>query len=80
MLDDVLRNQCGQGTDVDQVMVVEDDQVMVVVEDDQVMVVGIAEMDLQETNTREEVMHAHHTEDKTVIPKRNGNLTLKDKD
>jgi len=60
--------------------VVEDDQVMVVVEDDQVMVVDIVETDLLEINTKEEVVHVQHTEDKTAIPTRNGNLTLKDKD
>ena len=74
MWDDVLHNQCVQD--------MEDDQVMVaVVEDDQVMVaVDIAETDRLEINTREEVVHVHHTEDKTAIPTRNGNLTLKDKD
>jgi hypothetical protein len=83
MLDDVLHNQCVQDTDVGQVMaVVVDDQVMAVVVDDQVMavVVDIVETDLLEINTREEVVHVHHTEDKTAIPTRNGNLTLKDKD
>jgi hypothetical protein len=60
-------------------MVAVEDQVMVAVED-QVMVAGIVEMDLQEINTREEVVHVQHTEDKTAIPTRNGNLTLKDKD
>ena len=70
MLDDVLHNQCVQDMDVDQVMVAED----------QAMVADVAEMDLPETNTSEEVVHVHHTEDKTVITKRNGNLTLKDKD
>ena len=88
MLEDVLHNQCVQDTDVDQVMGVEADQVMVAVEDqvmvaveDQVMVaVDIVETDLPETNTKEEEVHAHHMEDKTAIPKRSGNLTLKDKD
>ena len=80
MLDDVLHNQCVQDMEDDQVIVVEDDQVMVVVEDDQVMVVDIAETDLLEINTKEEVVHVQHTEDKTAIPTRNGNLTLKDKD
>ena len=88
MLDDVLHNQCVQDTDVDQVMAVaEIDQVMAVAEDqvmaveDQVMVaVDIVETDLPETNTKEEEVHAHHMEDKTAIVKRNGNLTLKDKD
>ena len=79
MLDDVLHSQCVQDMEDDQVMVVEDDQVMVV-EDDQVMVVDIAETDLLEINTKEEVVHVQHTEDKTAIPTRNGNLTLKDKD
>jgi hypothetical protein len=51
-----------------------------VVEDDQVMAVDIAETDLLEINTKEEVVHVQHTEDKTAIPTRNGNLTLKDKD
>ena len=47
----------------------------------QVMVaVDIVETDLLEINTKEEEVHAHHMEDKTAIPKRNGNLTLKDKD
>ena len=72
MLDDVLHSQCVQD--------MEDDQVMVVVEDDQVMVVDIVETDLLEINTKEEVVHVQHTEDKTAIPTRNGNLTLKDKD
>ena len=63
----------------DQVMVAAEDQVMVAAED-QVMVAGIVEMDLQEINTREEVVHVHHIEDKTAIPTRNGNLTLKDRD
>jgi|ETNmetMinimDraft_1059919.scaffolds.fasta_scaffold09308_8 hypothetical protein len=83
MLDDVLHSQCVQDMEDDQVMavVVEDDQVMaVVVEDDQVMAVDIAETDLLEINTKEEVVHVQHTEDKTAIPTRNGNLTLKDKD
>ena len=80
MLDDVLHNQCVQDTDVDQVMAVaEIDQVMAVAED-QVMAVAEIEMDLPEINTKEEAVHAHHMEDKTAIVKRNGNLTLKDKD
>ena len=81
MLDDVLHNQCVQDMDVDQVMaVVVDDQVMGA-EDEQIMaVVDIAEMDLLETNTKEEVVHVQHTEDKIAIPTRSGNLTLKDKD
>ena len=87
MLDDVSHNQCVQDTDVDQVMVVEIDQVMAVeedqamaVEEDQAMAVDIVKMDLPEINTKEEAVHAHHMEDKTAIVKRNGNLTLKDKD
>ena len=72
MSDDVLHNQCVQGMDADQVMVEETDQVMVVVED-QVMVVDVVEMVQQETNTREEVVHVHHMEDKAAITKRNGN-------
>ena len=71
MLDDVLHNLCVQDTDVDQVMAVAEDQVMAVAE---------IEMDLPEINTKEEAVHAHHMEDKTAIVKRNGNLTLKDKD
>jgi len=80
MLDDVLHNQCVQDTDVDQVMVVEVDQVMVVVEVDQVMVVVEVETVQLEINTKEEVVHEHHTEDKVAITRRSGNLTLKDKD
>ena len=79
MLDDVSHNQCVQDTDVDQVMGVEIDQVMAV-EEDQAMAVDIVKMDLPEINTKEETVHAHHMEDKTVIAKRSGNLTLKDKD
>ena len=71
-LDDVLHNQCVQGMDADQVMVAEADQVMVVAED-QVMVVDVTEMVQQETNTKEEAVHVHHTEDKVVITKRSGN-------
>ena len=80
MLDDVLHNQCVQDMDVDQVMVVEADQVMVAVEDQVMVAVDIVETDLPETNTKEGEVHAHHMEDKTAIPKRSGNLTLKDKD
>ena len=58
--------------DADQVMVVETDQVMVVVED-QVMVADVVEMVQQETNTKEEVVHVHHMEDKVAITKRSGN-------
>ena len=72
MLDDVLHNQCVQDMEEDQVTVVEEDQVTVVAD--------IVETDLPETNTKEEEVHAHHMEDKTAIPKRSGNLTLKDKD
>jgi len=50
------------------------------VEEDQAMAVDIVKMDLPEINTKEETVHAHHMEDKTVIAKRSGNLTLKDKD
>ena len=56
--------------DVDQVMVVEVDQVMVV----EVETVQL------ETNTKEEVAHEHHMEDKVATVRRSGNLTLKDKD
>ena len=72
MLDDVLHNQCVQDMEEDQVTVAEEDQVTVAVD--------IVETDLPETNTKEEEVHAHHMEDKTAIPKRSGNLTLKDKD
>ena len=48
--------------------------------EEQAMAEDVAEMDLPETNTNEEVVHVHHMEDKTVITKRSGNLTLKDKD
>ncbi len=65
--------------DVDQVMVVEVDQVMVV-EVDQVMVVVEVETVQLETNTKEEVAHEHHMEDKVATVRRSGNLTLKDKD
>ena len=64
--------------DVDQVMVVEVDQVMVV-EVDQVMVVEVETVQL-EPNTKEEVAHEHHMEDKVATVRRSGNLTLKDKD
>jgi hypothetical protein len=82
MSDDVLHNQCVQDMEEDQVMVVaEEDQVMVVAEEDQVMVVAdIVEMDLLEINTKEEEVYAHHTVDKAATLRRNGNLTLKDKD
>ncbi len=69
--DDVLHNQCVQGMDVDQVMVAEIDQVMVA--EDQVMVADVVEMVQQGTNTREEVVHVHHMEDKVAITKRSGN-------
>ena len=79
MLDDVSHNQCVQDMDVDRVTAeVAEDQAMVA--EDQAMVADVTEMDPLETNTNEEVVHVHHTEDKTVITKRNGNLTLKDKD
>jgi len=86
MLDDVSHNQCVQDMDVDRVTAeVAEDQAMVaedqaMVAEDQAMVADVTEMDPLETNTNEEVVHVHHTEDKTVITKRNGNLTLKDKD
>jgi len=79
MLDDVLHNQCVQDMDVDQVMAEEVDQVMAGVED-QVMVEDAVEMDLPETNTKEEVVHVHRMEDKVEIQRRSGSLTLKDKD
>ena len=66
--------------DVDQVMVVEVDQVMVAVEVDQVMVAVEVETVQLETNTKEEVAHEHHMEDKVATVRRSGNLTLKDKD
>ena len=72
MLDDVLHNQCVQDMDVDQVMAVEDDQVMAV--EDQAMVADVVEMDLLEINTKERVVHGHHTEDRTVPLRKNGNL------
>ena len=78
MLDDVLHNQCVQDMDVDRVTVAEDDRVTVA--EDQAMVADVVEMDLLEINTKERVVHGHHTEDRIVITKRNGNLTLKDKD
>jgi hypothetical protein len=54
---------------------------MVAVEDDQVIVLAdTTEMDLLETNTRKEEVHAHHTEDKVVTLRKSGSLTLKDKD
>jgi len=65
--------------DVDQVMVADVDQVMVA-DVDQVMVADTVETDLQEINTKEEEVHVHHTEDKVATQKRNGSLTLKDKD
>jgi len=82
MLEDVLHNQCVQVMAVDQAMVeAEEDQTIVLVDVDQAMVeADIIEMDLLETNTKEEEVDAHHTEDKAVTLKRNGNLTLKDKD
>ena len=79
MSDDELHNQCAQDMDVDQVMVVDVDQVMVV-DVDQVMVVDTVETDLQEINTKEGEVHVHHTGDKVATLKRNGSLTLKDKD
>ena len=65
--------------DVDQVMVVEVDQVMVV-EVDQVMVAVEVETVQLETNTKEEVVHEHHMEDRVATVRRSGNLTLKDMD
>ena len=79
MLEDVLHNRCVQDMDVDRVTVAGAEEQAMVAED-QAMVADVAEMDLPETNTSEEVVHVHHTEDKTVITKRSGNLTLKDKD
>ena len=81
MLDDVLHNQCVQDMDVDQVMaeVAEEGQVIAAGEE-QVMAEDVTETDLPEINTKERVVHGHHTEDRIVITKRNGNLTLKDKD
>ena len=73
MLDDVLHNQCVQVMDVDQVMAEEVDQVMAVVED-QVMAVDAVEMDQQETNTKEEAVHVHPTEDKVEIQRKSGSL------
>ena len=52
-------------------MVEETDQVMVA--EDQVMVADVVEMVQQETNTKEEVVHVHHMEDKVAITKRSGN-------
>jgi len=51
-----------------------------VVEVDQVMVVVEVETVQLETNTKEEVAHEHHMEDKVATVRRSGNLTLKDKD
>jgi len=51
-----------------------------VVEVDQVMVVVEVETVQLETNTKEEVVHEHHMEDKVATVRRSGNLTLKDKD
>ena len=79
MLDDVLHNQCVQDMDVDQVMAVEVDQVMAVAED-QVMAGDVVETDRLEINTKEEVVDVHHMEDKVEIQRKNGSLTLKDKD
>ena len=79
MLDDVLHNQCVQDTDVDQAMAVEVDQAMAV-EVDQAMAEDTVETDQLETNTKEEVVHVHHMEDKVEIQRRSGSLTLKDKD
>ena len=73
MLEDVLHNQCGQDMDEDQVMVAEVDRVMVAVED-QVMVVDVVETDQQETNTKEEAVHVHPTEDKVEIQRKSGSL------
>ena len=80
MLDDVLHNQCVQDMEEDQVTVAEEDQVTVAEEDQVTVAVDIVETDLPETNTKGEEVHVHHMEDKIAIPKRNGNLTLKDKD
>jgi len=80
MWENVLHNQCVQDMDVDQAMAEEEDQAMAEVAVDQAMAEDVAEMDLLEINTKEGVVHGHHTEDKTAITKRNGNLTLKDKD
>ena len=65
--------------DVDQVMAEEVDQVMAEAED-QVMVVDVAKTDRLEINTKEEAVHVHLMEDKVEIQRRNGSLTLKDKD
>ena len=73
MWDDALHNRCVQDMDVDQITVVEVDQVTVV-EVDQVTVADVVEMDQLETNTKEEVVHVHHMEDKVEIQRKSGSL------